>query len=815
MAEKKEFKITDLPGVGAATAEKLEEAGFNTLMNIAVASPADMVEVAGVTEATARKIINVARNKLDMGFETGIEALEKRAKVIKITTNSKSLDSLFGGGIETNAITECYGQFGSGKSNIAHQLAVNVQLPKDKGGADGIAVWLDTESTFRPERIKQIAENNGLDANEILKGIRVVRCFNSDHQMLVAEKVEDLIKNDNLPVKLLIVDSLMSLFRSDFSGRGQLADRQQKLNKHLHTLLKLANNYSIAVYVTNQVMANPAVFFGDPTTPIGGHIVGHNCLTADSLIQLENGTIIPIGDVEPGQRVMGNKINSDLKTSNALIDKKIINLDANEVYEIDAGNKIKASAKHRFFKLNNFEIKEVYAKEIKEGDYLARVNSLNFKGSEQQLPQIKHTEMLVVNKEGSSFIKDQLNKLGFTRKEICEELKITPRQLRRVLNQEYATNRENIDLLIQNGVGNELHGFVQQYTSNKYRNIIIPENLTTEIAQILGYLIGDGNLYGTSIRFRDARVQVLENYSNLFEYTFNLKGTISKIKNKNCCQLEINSVELNDLFSLLKQNVYYYISKSPKEHIAAFIRGFADAEGYVNKKRKRITISQKHDAILRFIQLLLYRVNIQAVLERQFSRKKNKVTYNLRLDDSEALNFIKKIGLTAKDKLEITENWFDFKINERKIFPINRKEIWNLIKSEGYYPTHFMAPKVDRFMTIQNVKLAIEKFKLAGIKNELNKKKVEFIENLINSNITWNKVKKVNKLGNKEALYDISVPGQENYIADGFLVHNSTYRVYLRKGKKDTRVAKMIDAPHLVEAESIFKITEKGIEDAS
>ena len=135
--EKKDFNITDLPGVGAATAEKLEEAGFNTLMSIAVASPADMVEIAGVTEATARKIINVARNKLDMGFETGIEALEKRANVIKITTNSKALDGLFGGGIETNAITECYGQYGSGKSSLAHQLAVNVQLPKEKGGAEG------------------------------------------------------------------------------------------------------------------------------------------------------------------------------------------------------------------------------------------------------------------------------------------------------------------------------------------------------------------------------------------------------------------------------------------------------------------------------------------------------------------------------------------------------------------------------------------------------------------------------------------------------------------------------------------------------
>ena len=810
--EKKDFNITDLPGVGAATAEKLEEAGFNTLMSIAVASPADMVEIAGVTEATARKIINVARNKLDMGFETGIEALEKRANVIKITTNSKALDGLFGGGIETNAITECYGQYGSGKSSLAHQLAVNVQLPKEKGGAEGIAVWLDTESTFRPERIKQIAENNGLDANEILKGIRVVRCFNSDHQMLVTEKVEDLIKNDNLPIKLLIVDSLMSLFRSDFSGRGQLSDRQQKLNKHMHTLLKLANNYSIAVYVTNQVMANPAVFFGDPTTAIGGHIVGHNCLTADSLVQLEDGTIIPIGDIKEGQKVVGNKINSDLKVSGESIYKKIVNLDAREIFEIDTGNKIRASAKHRFFKLNNFEIEEIYAENIKKGDFIARVNSLEFKGSEQKLPKIEHTEMIIVNKEGSKFIKNQLEKLGFTRKEICEELKVKPRQLRRVLNQEYATNKENVNLLIQNGVGDKLFGFAQQYTSNKYRNIILPDNLTTEMAQILGYLIGDGNLYDTSIRFRDARVQVLESYNNLFEYTFNLRGSISKVKDKKCYQLGINSVELNNLFSLIKQNTYHYISRSPKEHIAAFIRGFADAEGHVDKKRKRVIISQKDDMVLRFIQLLLYRFDIQAFLEKT-TTKEGKFCHRLRIDDIEGLKFAQKIGLTASDKFEIIEKWSDFKINERKIFPILRKEIWNLIKSEGYYPTHFMAPKSDKFLTIKNLKQTLEKFKLAGVKNELTKKKIAFIEHLIDSNITWCKVKKINKMDNKEILYDISVHGQENYIANGFLVHNSTYRVYLRRGKKDTRVAKMVDAPQIAELEVGFKISEKGIED--
>lgn len=268
--------IEDLPGVGAATAEKLRDSSYDTMLSLAVASPGELVEAAGFTEASARKVIQAARKAMNMGFESGDEIMKKRENITKITTNSKALDSLFGGGIESGAITECYGEFGSGKSSIAHQLAVNVQLSKEQGGADGVVIWLDSESTFRPERIKQIAEAKGLDTEQVLKNIKVARCFNSDHQVLLGEKVEDLIKNEGLPVKLVIVDSLMSHFRADFSGRGQLADRQQKINKHMHQLLKLADSYNLAIYITNQVMAKPDTFFGDPTIAIGGHIVGHN-----------------------------------------------------------------------------------------------------------------------------------------------------------------------------------------------------------------------------------------------------------------------------------------------------------------------------------------------------------------------------------------------------------------------------------------------------------------------------------------------------------------------------------------------------------
>ncbi|MFC1801159.1 DNA repair and recombination protein RadA [Nanoarchaeota archaeon] len=263
--------IRDLPGVGAATAEKLESSGYRDLMAVAVASPGELVEVAGVTESAGRKMINAARDSLEMGFESGEALLAKRETIRKIKCGSSAVDALLGGGFESSAITECYGEFGSGKTQIGHVLAVNVI----KEDPEANVVYIDTENTFRPERIIELAKGAELDPDKVLKKIMVAKAYNSDHQMLMAEKVEDLIKKQGLKVKLLVVDSLMAHFRAEFIGRGTLSERQQKLNKHMHTLLRLADTNNVCVYVTNQVMSKPDVFFGDPTKAVGGHIVAH------------------------------------------------------------------------------------------------------------------------------------------------------------------------------------------------------------------------------------------------------------------------------------------------------------------------------------------------------------------------------------------------------------------------------------------------------------------------------------------------------------------------------------------------------------
>ncbi len=273
--ENKEPQLTDLPGIGPAVASKLEAAGIYDLMSLAVMSPSNLGEVAGVGAAVARKVIQAARKMLDIGFVDGMEFAERRANIGYITTGSKSFDALLGGrGIQSRAVTEAFGAYGSGKTQLGLMFAVNAQLPFERGGTNGKCVFIDTEGTFRPSRIKQIAEGVGANPEKVLKNIFVARAFNSDHQILLLDKVSEMIKNGE-PIKLMIIDSLTAHFRAEFSGRGQLADRQQKLNKYLHNLMKLAEQYNLAIYVTNQVMANPAQMFGDPTTAIGGHIVGH------------------------------------------------------------------------------------------------------------------------------------------------------------------------------------------------------------------------------------------------------------------------------------------------------------------------------------------------------------------------------------------------------------------------------------------------------------------------------------------------------------------------------------------------------------
>ena len=274
-----ELELDTLPGVGPATKQKLNDAGILTILDLATSAPIDIADAVDIDISKAVELNNKARKKLvEMGrlepdFISAADLLQKRKAIDRISTGSKNLDDLLGGGVETWAMTEFYGEFGSGKSQICHTLCVMVQTPHGQGGLDGEAVYIDTEGTFRPERIAEIAEARGLDSEKILSGITVARAYNSAHQELIVKDLGKVLEEKK--VKLVILDSAVAHYRAEFLGRGTLAERQQRLNKFMHQLLRTAEIYNVAVVVTNQVQAAPDSFFGDPTRPTGGHVVAH------------------------------------------------------------------------------------------------------------------------------------------------------------------------------------------------------------------------------------------------------------------------------------------------------------------------------------------------------------------------------------------------------------------------------------------------------------------------------------------------------------------------------------------------------------
>ena len=274
-----EVEIEDIEGVGPTTARKMKEAGISSVMELATAVPEELASDLGGSKDTAATFILAAQKLLresgvlDNEFTTADIELEKRKALLRCTTGARALDELLLGGIETQAITEFYGEFGSGKSQICHTLCATSQQPPEEGGLGGGVIFIDTEGTFRPERVDQIARARGFDSDEVLKKIAICKAYNSSHLELIVKSMGKYI--DDFKAKMIIIDSIISLHRAEFAGRGTLADRQQRLNGIMHKLVRIAEIYNVAIVMTNQVQSTPDTFFGDPTKPAGGNVIGH------------------------------------------------------------------------------------------------------------------------------------------------------------------------------------------------------------------------------------------------------------------------------------------------------------------------------------------------------------------------------------------------------------------------------------------------------------------------------------------------------------------------------------------------------------
>ncbi len=270
--------LANIEEIGPATEKRLKEAGFHSIKDLLVRGAADVAGATGMDMDVSVRICNKARvileelGIIDKSFVTATSIYEKRKQSFRISTGARNFDDLLGGGVETRAVTEVYGEFGTGKTQLCHTLCVTVQQPKQSGGLDGRAIYIDTENTFRPERIVSIARSRLMDPNSALENIIVAKAYNSAHQELIIEETGPVIEANK--IKLVVVDSAVAHYRAEFLGRATLSERQQRLNKFMHMLVRLADTYEVAVVVTNQIQSSPDGYF-DAARPTGGNVVAH------------------------------------------------------------------------------------------------------------------------------------------------------------------------------------------------------------------------------------------------------------------------------------------------------------------------------------------------------------------------------------------------------------------------------------------------------------------------------------------------------------------------------------------------------------
>ncbi|TPX72343.1 hypothetical protein SpCBS45565_g00417 [Spizellomyces sp. 'palustris'] len=276
------LKISKLEefGISSGDVAKLAGAGYHTVEAIAYTPKKQLLVIKGISEAKADKILTEAAKLVPMGFTTATEFHQRRNEIITLQTGSKELDKLLGGGIETGAITEIFGEFRTGKTQLCHTLAVICQLPIDMGGGEGKCLYIDTEGTFRPERLLSVAERFGLNGDEVLDNVAYARAYHTDHQKQLLVQAAAMMAETRYC--LLVVDSATALYRTDYSGRGELSARQMHLAQFLRTLMRMADEFGVAVVITNQVVAQvdgAAMFNADPKKPIGGNIMAHASTT--------------------------------------------------------------------------------------------------------------------------------------------------------------------------------------------------------------------------------------------------------------------------------------------------------------------------------------------------------------------------------------------------------------------------------------------------------------------------------------------------------------------------------------------------------
>ena len=658
--EQKIEELMEIPGVGRETAKKLVSSGYAELMSIAAASKSELQERAGIGEGIAEKVILEARERAKVGFMTAGESHKKYLQIDKISTGSNELDKLIGGGVQTGTITECFGSFGSSKTQLAFQLAVNTIKPKELGGLGAEVAFIDTEKTARFERMREMAEALGVEEETLKNKVFIASCHNSDHQILLVDDVEKMIVAGH-NIKLIIIDSLVAYFRSEYDGRAELAPRQQKLNKHLHRLQRLADVYNLAVYVTNQVIGNPQPY-GNPIIASGGFITSHCCLTLDSLVITSEG-FKKISDLNVGDSIFnGEKFVKVLD---------VFPIEEKETIRFSFGNYITASKEHRFPILRNDIIIDEIAQKITMNDKFVGYDKIDINKTCDLSINIEPLRLVKINESLRKEIRFKLDGNFKNNYNLEKGVGVKIRCIRRILNQNAPTTLNKANKLCEYVLNRKIRDsdYILCYT-NKHRNIRIPKVINKNIIRLYGAWLCDG--YKNSkctFNIRKDSKEYLNILAGLLYEEFGLNSTIEKIKGKNCYELRCNSIEILSVFRNIDINKIILYNE---DLIYEFCASLFDGDGSISEST--LSFSQSNLNLINILYILLLRLGLKSVitLNGHTNSWRHKDNYNLNVYNG--INK-EKLVLCMKNKSKTTKFSMERNIKHDKFLTI--KEIRN------------------------------------------------------------------------------------------------------------------------------------------
>ncbi|MDP7505863.1 MAG: LAGLIDADG family homing endonuclease [Candidatus Woesearchaeota archaeon] len=564
----------------------------------------------------------------------------------------------------------------------------------------------------------------------------------------------------------------------------------------LRDLMEVKELY--ALVVIDRRDANIAYLKGKTIVPVlkthsqvpGKFKAGGQCLVKGSLVQLSNGSLPKIEIVHNPHIVKSVMIKNNFSIKESNITGKW-NVKKDKVYKIITKNpriEVESSKDHVFFVASNDSIKEKSAEELREGDHLIMPEKVSIKGNIQKLNSKKYYNSFIINKKGQELLKKKREEKNLLQRELAKQTNMTQTT---VSYYEIGRNNPNKDYLERLCKKQQINyrEFLKKYAKSSPHqgsDVRLSDTLNEELAQFLGYFMGDGCIETDRITFFEQDRQVALSYKNKYDKFFHINSSYKFRESKNHHQIRFTSrplvrlikEEFPEIKKALDSEVPNKILESSDNVVASFLRGFFDAEGYTTYSRKQVALGINNKRIIQQLQLIFLRFGIISSLHEYDNRRNmysNNPRFTLDITEKKSLELFKRyVGFTSNIKSKklstIIKTKSDTSYVRQLIVP--GREIREIIEKAGYNLQLF--PKVTNFFRNERM-MSKQTFKSSILDYVKDKKLYKQLEEIYNYPILPVKIKEIKITNKPTEMIDISVKNQ-NFIANGIIVHNSAAR---------------------------------------